>query len=171
MSPPEPTAQERDLALRRYDTVMKYLGTETQIYWTRSQLFLVANAALLGFEVSNVPVAPDARISKLIALLIGASTGGVLCFLWRKGLRSGEGWMDHWKSALIQWEELAFETVNLYRKPPACVPKSTSGTAKAAAWLFSTLWWLIAAYLVGCLVLRLAGRNPGTDGTFTGFLR
>jgi len=148
---------EQDLALRRYDTVLKYLATETQIYWTRSQLFLVANAALLGFGLNNVPVSPDVRWGKLIALLLEAGVGIYLCILWRRGLRSGRGWMEHWKSALRFWEEPAFGDVNLYRSRPASVPESTSGVAQDAAGLFLVVWSVIAGYLAVCLLSKAFG--------------
>jgi hypothetical protein len=158
---PEPTVEERELALKRYDSVLRYLGTEVQVYWTRSQLFLVANAALLGFELNNIPVWPDVRWNKVIVPLLGALVGGVLCFLWRRGLDSGEGWMEHWKAALRQWEELAFGSLNLYRTRPKGVKKS--GVGRKAAWLFQTLWFLVAAYLLACLFWTVTSPG-GTEG-------
>jgi hypothetical protein len=137
--------------------VLKYLATETQVYWTRSQLFLVANAAMLGFALNNnnVPVSAEAHIDKLIALLLEALVGILLCLLWRKALRSGKGWMDHWKVALRQWEEAAFGDVNLYRTRPADIPESTSGVAKTAAFLFLSVWAMMAFYLAILLILKL----------------
>ena len=155
---PEPNPQEKELALRRYDSVLRYLGTETQIYWTRSQLFLVANTALLGFELNGIR--DEAPTERLIALLFGAFIGVWLCFLWRSGLDSGEGWMEHWKTALRQWEELAFGDVNLYRIRPADVPKPTRRVARKTLWLFLMVWLLVAAYLILLLVLRLAHYPP-----------
>ena len=153
-SAPDPNSQDRDLALRRYDIVLRYLATEVQVYWTRSQLFLVANAALLGFELNGLPVSSGVRTDKLIALIFAAGIGIALCLFWRGALSSGDGWMEHWKSALRLWEESAFGDVNLYRKRPDGVPKSRRAARKAAL-LFLWMWCLVAAYLISCLVLRL----------------
>jgi hypothetical protein len=157
MTPPQtPSSADRDLALKRYDTALKLLISDTQIYWTRSHLFLVANAALIAFALNSIPLATDVRTVKILALAIGSITGIVLCTLWRRGLKAGEGWMNHWKAALTNWEESAFGDVNFYRARPTDVPKS-SGVARSAALLFLTLWCIIAAYVGLCLYLRAVG--------------
>jgi len=148
--------EKLDFALRRYDTVLKYLATETQIYWSRSQLFLVANAAMLGFALKDFPGDAQEPTKKLVAQLLGAFTGICLCLLWRKGLRSGKIWMEHWKKALRRWEELAFSDVMLYREPPSHAVES-SGVAGQAASLFLIIWSLVAAYLVISILIRLCG--------------
>ena len=131
--------------------MLKYLGTETQIYWTRSQLILIANVALLGFGLASIPVTRDVRADKLAVLTTGAVVGVVLCILWLKGLRSGKAWMEHWKSALRQWEQAAFANVNLFGSRPVDLPESASGAARYAAVLFLLIWSLIAGYFAGSL--------------------
>lgn len=154
--PMNPLSENSELALRKYDVVLKLHVMDTQIYWTRSQLFLVANAALVGFELNSVPVASDAHTIKILALAGGAITGVILCMLWIRGLRAGEGWMKHWKNALSQWEKLAFGGVNLYFERPPDVPRS-SAVARSAARLFLALWCIISAYVALCLYLRITG--------------
>src|ERR1700680_2932240 len=73
--PDPPPENPRALALKKYDTVLKLLTSDTQIYWLRSQFFFVANATLLGFEINGFP-GSDIRTSKLIVL-----------FRWRHGNR------------------------------------------------------------------------------------
>lgn len=154
--PDPPSDAERDIALKRYDTVLKLLTTDIQVYWTRSQLFLVANAALVGFELNSIPIATDAHMPKILALALGAITGIIICILWRRGLKAGQGWMAHWKSALSTWEIAAFGGVNLYRARPVNVPKS-SGVAGGAALLFLILWCVVAGYVALCLYLKIVG--------------
>jgi len=151
------TNYERDLALRRYDTVMKFLGTEIQVYWTRSQLFLVAHTALLGFGLKEIAVSNDASEAKVLLLLVASLAGVTLCVLWHRGLTAGEGWMEHWKKALRKWEDVAFEE-NLFRERPCTIPISRH-VARSTAWLFTLLWALVTLYLTWrllstCVCLR-----------------
>jgi hypothetical protein len=156
-TPDPPSDAERDIALRRYDTVVKLLTTDSQIYWARSQVFLVANAALVGFEFSSIPIANDARQTKLLALAVGAATGIILCILWRRGLKAGKAWTEHWKAALRTWEQAAFGDVNLYRVRPPHISRAGI-VARGTAMLFLALWIIVAAYVALCLYLRWAHR-------------
>ncbi len=143
--------------MRQYALVVPLLATDATIYWMRSQLFLVANAALMGFALNTVPISSDARTGKICAVVIGAVVGILLCILWRRTLRSGEKWMNHWKDLLRQWEPTIFGDINVYRKSPAGVPK-TGTVAREAALLFLILWCMLGVYATICLCLRLTGR-------------
>lgn len=147
---------ETDLALKRYDLILRYLAVDTQVFWTRSQLFLVANAAFAGFALKEIPVAPASRLSQIITLLIGAVVGILLCCLWIRGITVGNAWMDHWRVTLKTWEEQAFGDVNIFRQRPVSIP-TPSSVAKKAAYVFISIWFLTAAYLLVCVVLKLCG--------------
>ena len=149
--------QDRDLVLKQYSFVISLLAMDAQIYWMRSQLFLVANAALVGFALNSIPISKDAHTLKICALAVGAGAGLLLCRLWRRTLRSGEGYMNHWKDVLKQLEPTVFGDMNIYRQLPPNVPKSGT-VAKSAALLFLTLWCALGAYAIICLYLRLTGR-------------
>jgi hypothetical protein len=114
---------------------------------------------MLGFALNNIPVASDVHPDKLVVLTAGAGVGILLCVLWLRGLHSGEGWMEHWKCALRQWEEVAFGDVNLYRVRPSDLPKSASGAARKAALLFLLVWFLVEGYLVGSLLQKILERH------------
>ena len=150
-----PTEKPEEMALKRYDVVLKHLLGDIQIYWTRSQFFLVTNAALLGFELNSFP-SSEIGTSKLIALFLGGLVGMTLCILWIISVRSGRIWMDHWKRALSEWETLAFDNVNLYRQRPAGSPRSPK-IPFVTAGLFLAVWSVFALYLLICICFRLRG--------------
>jgi len=154
-TPDGPPTQERDFALKQYDAVLKLLTSDTQVYWVRSQFLLVANATLLGFEINSFP-GQDIRTSKLVVLALTSIIGVVMCVIWCYGIRVGRRWMNHWKSALRQWEEVAFSNVNLYRARPVDVPKPGQVSIKTAV-LFLVVWAAVATYMLICLCLRLFG--------------
>ena len=149
--------QDRELVFKQYSFVISLLAMDAQIYWMRSQLFLVANAALVGFALNSIPISKDAHTLKICALAVGAATGLLLCRLWRRTLQSGEGYLNHWKDVLRQLEPAVFGDTNIYRQLPPHVPK-TGTVAKHAALLFLTLWFALGAYAIFCLYLRLIGR-------------
>ena len=52
---PDSCRIKTELALRRFDVVSKLVVYEGTLYWSRAQLFLVANAALVGFTFRETP--------------------------------------------------------------------------------------------------------------------
>ncbi|HEY1254338.1 MAG TPA: hypothetical protein VGF01_06130 [Terracidiphilus sp.] len=145
-----------DDLIKKYDMVQKLFVMDTQIYWTRSQLLLVANSALAGFALNSVPINSDAHTVKIWTLFIEAIIGILLCVLWRRAIKSGSGWMNHWKTILIKWEKSIFADENIYRERPKTVPNS-SGVAQVAALLFMVLWCTVGIYGLLCLYLRFNG--------------
>jgi hypothetical protein len=147
--------KEGDRALRRYDVVLRYLAADTQVYWIRSQFFLITNAALLSSEIGNFPPS-DVTTPKLLALFLGSIVGLILCVLWFRSIDVGRAWMEHWKAALRKWEPSAFGDVNLFRERPAQLPKP-SHIPKNTAILFLLLWIAATLYLIFRLFLRISG--------------
>jgi cytochrome c oxidase subunit IV len=155
---PQETAipAQPDDVLKRYDIVMKYLATEGQIFWNRSQLFLVANAALIGFIFREVPSSlRETSATKLTILFAGTLTGALLCGLWFRAIRSGNKWLDHWLAILRTWEQEAMGDTNLFRRSPA--GPSSRGVAKLTASLFLVIWVLLAVYTAVCFLLKING--------------
>ena len=148
-----------DDVLKCYDIVMRYLGTEAQIYWNRSQLFLVANAALMGLIFREVPTSIQVtNFTKLTILLIGTLAGVLLCCLWFMAIRSGNKWLDHWISILKRWEKDAkpMGETDLFLVGPTKGPSS-----RRVAWLTATLffiaWVALAIYTAVCFALKING--------------
>ena len=153
----DPTADEAEVNRKRYDTVLKHLAYENTIYWTRSQLFLVANAALMGFALKEIPTSlVGVSRTRLAVLFVCSVLGILLTALWIYGLRAGQGWIAHWNSALKSWEKSAFGDVNLLRERPKGVPSATR-VARLTAWLFATLWCAVSGFLCVCWCLKSRG--------------
>jgi hypothetical protein len=146
MSPVEKKSPDTELALRRYDAMLRYFVYENTIYWTRSQFFLVANAGLFGFIASKLMTAEGlARPAILIAVCLG---GLVLSLLWYRVLRSAEYWTSRWESVCVELEEQAFGGIEVLRN---CMPKghfSTKAVARHSAMLFIGIWVSAIAYIV-----------------------
>jgi hypothetical protein len=136
-SPETPVAQkpkihadtEVDLALKRYDIVMKYLATENTLYWTRSQILLLANTALLGYAANQLN-ALDADLSKepwtrLSVVLVECLFGLLLCVAWHFGIDAGAYWMDRWQDLLTdRLEPVAFPDNDVFRNVKRPKPRS-----------------------------------------------
>jgi hypothetical protein len=141
-------------ALKRYDIVIRYLGTEAQIFWNRSQLLLVANAAFIGFVFREIPTSlSQIALTKLVVLLIGTITGILLCGLWLRAIKAGSKWLDHWISILKTWEQAAVGDTHLFRSPPK--GPSSRGVAKLAAWFFLFIWSALALFTAACLWMKI----------------
>lgn len=137
----------RDLALRRYDAVLKYLGSEATVFWRGSQLFLVAHAAFLGLIVKDLPTAPRSTpTARILVLIVVALAGLLLCVLWHLSMRAGSGWIDYWKAVLRRLEPEAFDDIDLFRTRPR-IPHQRV-VAKFAAWLFTVVWSMLPFYVV-----------------------
>jgi hypothetical protein len=107
--------------LKRYEILMAYLAYENTIYWGRTNLILVAEAALLGFTATiiagnvsasspaNAP-SPSASWSLERTIVVGALSlaGFILAIVWHKALVLGNYWINHWHQVLLQLEEVAF---------------------------------------------------------------
>ncbi len=148
----------QDLAVRRYDTIMRYLASDNAIYWTRSQLLLVAHATMLGFFGNQLKDIPDHIASyawfKLYALLVEGFGGLFLCLIWFFAIKGGLYWLERWEGILRNnLEELAFGEINVYRNIP---DRPKPRTRNVAYWTlaFFTLVWICALAFVLHLLMR-----------------
>jgi hypothetical protein len=150
----------RDLALSRYDTLLRYLAYENTVYWTRAHLLLVANAALLGFVSTRIPTSSLSSVSwtQLIVLAVVCLSGMALTIIWHFALAAGSGWISHWTSNLARLEGQAFGDMNLVRERPTGVV-SAQKVARATAFLFTALWVGAILFLVLCGLLKWLNRE------------
>jgi hypothetical protein len=137
-----------DLALRRYSTIMAYMGTECSMFWSRSQLFLVANSALIGFIAKDIPSPSGPRdMAKLWIYLILSIAGLSLCLLWHIAITVGSKWIDWWRKKMDELEVDAFDTTILWRERPPTGWWHARTVARATAMLFTVLWFSLFAYV------------------------
>jgi hypothetical protein len=130
--------QASELALKRYDAILKYYIYENTIYWPRCQFFVVGNAALFGFVASKLMTNDLLFHPRVFAL---ACIGGMaLSILWYRSLVSAEYWTSRWEGICVQLEAAAFGNIEIFR---GCRPEkhfSTKGGARYGAILFLVLW-------------------------------
>ena len=91
------------------------------MFWSRSQHYLVANAALLGFIATKLPTTDLDCITwaNLYTVFIGSIGGLLLAIFWNRSLKSAEYYLTRWINIAKDIEPLAltrvkfFETLNL----------------------------------------------------------
>lgn len=146
--PVSPVSPATDLAVRRYTTIMAYMGTECSMFWSRSQLFLVANSALIGFIAKGIPTPGESRdIAKLWVYLILSIAGLSLCVLWHIAITVGSKWIDWWREKMNALEADAFDATVLWRERPPTGWWRARTVARATAVLFTILWLSLFAYV------------------------
>ena len=136
---------DTELALKRYDVVLKYFTYENTIYWTRSQFFLVANAGLFGFVASKL-MTSDA-IAHPIVIAAVCVAGLIISFLWYRVLRSAEYWTLRWESICLGLEGIAFGATEVLRNCRPTGHFSTKSVARHSAILFIVIWLLSLVYI------------------------
>jgi hypothetical protein len=134
MSRAEQFRQRReDLALKRYDLVFRHLAAKNGLFWTRSQIILVAHAALLGFMLKELASAsPYTGWPELIVDLSVGVIGFILAVFWHYAVKSGWRWLEHWRSILRHLESQAYAEINVLRRAP--LPKISPGSTDLARW-------------------------------------
>jgi len=154
----EATKDPADLALRRYDVIMRYLASDNAIYWTRSQLLLLAQTALLGFYGNQLKDLPEDLSHepwyKLIFLMVNCLVGLALCGLWHFAIKGGQFWMDRWEAILTGLEQVAFGAdIKVYREMTAD-KRPKPRTRAVARWtlVFFSILWAVALSLILYLV-------------------
>jgi hypothetical protein len=139
--------EKQELALKKYAPILAYLGTEATMFWNRSQLFLVAHSALLGFIGKDLPTPKESDPARLGIFIVWAAVGLLMSGLWHLAITVGDQWVDWWKNTLIQLEPEAFGSIELWRKRPK-TPVRARTVARLAALLFSIVWVGLLVYLV-----------------------
>jgi hypothetical protein len=77
---PTPAAQSsQEIALKQYAPVLSYMATECSMFWSRSQLFLVANSALIGLAAKEVTTLSRASPTHELSIYLGLSICGISC--------------------------------------------------------------------------------------------
>jgi hypothetical protein len=148
-----------DLHLKRFDIVCRYLQYENTVYWTRSQLFLVANAALLGFLANRLPEDTKASWVRMIVVLVLLLLGLGLSILWLLILRAAHGWIEHWHSHLKHLEPMAFPNGALKSPLFADVDRLEAHwpikrLSLVIVYAFIGVWFLAVIFAIGLAVLK-----------------
>lgn len=134
-----------ELALKRYDTMLRYFAYENTIYWTRSQFFLVANAGLFGFIASKVMTVEG--VAQPVIPIGVCLAGHILSLLWYRVLRSAEYWTLRWEGVCVGLEEAAFGTIEILRNCRPVGHFSTKAVARHSALLFIGIWVASLVYI------------------------
>ncbi len=152
----EPTKQN-EWKLKQYDTLMRYHAYEGQIYWARSQHFLVAHAVLFAFlATSQFPLGVASTLWIKFALIgLVCIVGLVLSVLWLQAMDAGEFWTARWQARLVALESDAYGDVELLRNAP--MKKSAKMVAKWAAYLFACLWCVLTLLVIEAAAFKGLG--------------
>lgn len=140
---------QSEIAVQRYASVNAYMAYEGQIYWTRAQFFLTANALLTAFALPVLPTSLNDETLARIIIGTGASVAGlILTWLWIQSLKAGEYWLDHWQSVLRELEKDAYGDLLLHREfPPKKGRVPAKPIAHHTAQLFYGVWVFVLAYV------------------------
>jgi hypothetical protein len=105
-----------ELSLKRYAAILSHYTYESNAYWARSQVFLVAHAALFGFVLTNLPVGiTQPSWARIYTLVGGTIFGLLLCGLWHSVLNAGSVWVDHWTNLLKKEAVIAFSSAPIWQ--------------------------------------------------------
>jgi hypothetical protein len=141
----------QDLALRQYAPIFSYLGTECSMFWSRSQLFLVANSALIGFAAKDITALHQHYDLTEVWLYLALSVAGLLlCGLWLITINLGTKWMSWWSEKLKRLEETAYGDIELWRNRPHRL--KIRNLAYCTAALFICLWGGLFLYLLHLII-------------------
>jgi hypothetical protein len=146
-----------ELALKRFSILSGLVQYEGSVLWSRSQLYLVANAALLGFISTRLPsVDLGGILWAQIYTVLGVSLGGLsLAVFWMQSLKSSDHYLDHWLEVAREIEPDAFKDTEVFKYRP-----SDTSARQMARWtsrLFILMWVLVCAFLLACILLKCTG--------------
>ncbi len=133
-----PSEREVDLALRRYDAVLRYLAVVQQMTWRKTQFFLALNLGLLTLAgaLGKVSFIGTGWIASH-ALRIIAGTGLTASVLWGVALRQNAREVDRCIEVCRSLEPVAMEQHEVLQAVPKRRVLSTHGIL---ALLFSFIW-------------------------------
>ncbi len=147
--------------LERYGILMSYLQYENTIYWGRGNFFLLAQSALFGFVIASLPsMLASTPWNKILIPGFGSIAGLIVARMWQIALRSGEFWINHWHSILMELEPKAFGKQKVLRGLATLEgqrePKERARmVAHDILILFYVLWIILVAYLLSVSVLKI----------------
>lgn len=149
--------------LEQYGILMSYLQYENSTFWVRSNFFLLANTALLGFLITSLPdIHPPNNWARILIPFVGCITGFILSILWLFALKSGEWWIKRWHSLLIKIEPQAFGEISVFRGVLNSKSKLEYGSKLGArginyfvCYLFFVLWGLSIIYCITAISLKI----------------
>jgi len=150
-------------AFKRYDSLLRYQIYENQTFWTRTQLYLVANTTLLGFcATSRLMIFKPAEgtIVSAATLALVCGIGIVLSEVWRRLFVTGVFWIDRWGDRLTALEERAFGQ-KVHRDSRQLEPYSIFKTVHFTIGLFFTVWVFFFLYSSVMLLIAIA-KEPAT---------
>ena len=140
---------EQDLAIRQYAPILAYMGTECSMFSSRSQLFLVANSALIGFAAKDITtLQKHDGLAKLWLYFALSVAGLLLCGLWLVTIYLGTKWMSWWIEKLNQLEPAAYGAITLWRQRPSMGRLKVRYVAYGTAILFFCIWGAVFVYLL-----------------------
>jgi hypothetical protein len=111
------TSRNGKTHLEQYRIVIGYLQYENQTYWTRSGLFLSANAiifSILGKMVTEVD-SMKFHLAVFWVVFIGGLVGMGISALWINLNSSAKFWINRWHTVLKNLESQAFGNTELFR--------------------------------------------------------
>ncbi len=158
-------SEETDLALKRYDTILRYLIYEHTMYWTRSQFFLVAEAALLGFALTTLPKSQRSiSIMQLVPIGLASILGVLLTILWSRSLTVTNHWIMSWEEICVGLEPEAFGGLKVFKDARPTKPgwfqwQSSKAMARHSLLLFLASWVALLGYAFFLLLGRCSLSN------------
>jgi hypothetical protein len=140
---------QQDLAVRQYAPILAYMGTECSMFWSRSQLFLVANSALIGFAAKDITTLhKHDDLAELWIYFALSIVGLLLCGLWLVTINLGPKWMNWWIGKLEQLEPAAYGAITLWSQRPPMGRLKVRYVAYGTAILFTCIWAALFVYLL-----------------------
>lgn len=134
--------------IEKYGILMSYLEYENSMFWGRANYFLLAQTALFGFTLTNLPaLVKSTPLEKIIIPGVAGVVGLIIAYSWWKALKSGELWINRWHTLIISLEPKVFGELNVIRERD---PKGerAKNTAYHMVIIFIFLWLLAIIYSV-----------------------
>ena len=131
--------------IEKYGILMSYLEYENSIFWGRANYFLLAQTALFGFTLTNLPpLAKSTPLEQIIIPGVAGVVGLILAYSWWKALKAGELWINRWHNLIEYFEPEVFGEVNVIRERPK--DKRAKNVAYHMVIIFTFLWLLAIIY-------------------------
>jgi hypothetical protein len=147
-----PDPKDVELALKRYDVIMRYLAAEYAMTLTKNQFFMAVSVGLLTFGAARFP--KDTRWSSLAIPLVLTGIGLLISLIWTNENDRAMFYSQRWESLCLQLEALAFGQQEIWRGHRHRSKLRASVRHVASIFLFIWMSVGIAALLAGSHLLR-----------------